>query len=119
MARWVLLRHDLPDGTSHHDWLFEGPGMDRLVSFRTDAHPLDDETFDAARAFDHRRLYLDFEGRLDAPPGQDRGVVSRVAGGTCVVASLDPVVITLDGDVALEGHRAATGNWSFRRVALA
>lgn len=80
----VLLRHEVPDGTAHYDWLIDlaGSGGDdetTLLSFRVDA-PLAARRngFAAIRLPDHRRLYLRHEGEL----GRDRGRVQRIDAGT-------------------------------------
>lgn len=102
MAAWVLLRHDLPDGTWHWDWLLEPRAQDApfrrtsddqnersLISFRlpaalgVDWRPdvLGTPAFTAEILPPHRRRYLTFEG--DIGPGADgvsRGRVKRVAG---------------------------------------
>lgn len=86
----VLLRHDLPDGSWHYDWLLEpasaaaapgGPDARVLLAFRV-AKRLDVDPpreFPAERLPDHRRLYLDYEGEIAG----GRGRVTRVAAGTC------------------------------------
>ena len=84
MPRAVVLRHDLPDGSHHFDWLFEPePGDDEdervLISWRLPvAPPAPIGRFEAARLGPHRRLYLTYEGPI---PG-GRGTVTRVASGT-------------------------------------
>lgn len=86
MTRAVLLRHDLPDGSAHLDWLIERPtpGVEhRLVAFRlplaSPPAPLDPAgvTFSASRLPDHRAVYLDHLG----PVSGGRGTLSRVAAG--------------------------------------
>jgi len=79
----VLLRHDLPDGSSHIDWMFaqDAEARRRLVTFRTTPRP--DEIMHAGavlaveRIGDHRPAYLEYEG----PISGDRGNVARVARG--------------------------------------
>lgn len=79
----VLLRHELPDGSWHVDWLLarEGDPDARLVTFRLPAR-VDEitpgERVDAERIADHRSLYLDYEG----PVRGDRGRVERLVRGT-------------------------------------
>ncbi len=82
----VLLRHDLPDGTSHVDWMIAPDGMngrDLLVTFRV-AGRIDELTaggrLDARRLGDHRRTYLTYEG----PVPNARGTVRRLASGVVV-----------------------------------
>ena len=96
----VFLRHELPDGTSHIDWLIAPLARDSrpddrvLVSWRMTeqaAQALREPTgeafeFVAVRMADHRHRYLDYEG----PVGGDRGVVARVAIGGVVVFDEGP-----------------------------
>ncbi len=91
MAGTVILRHQLPDGSHHFDWMFERsppstsettpPHSDErcLVTFRLNRLPDELSTLDAERISDHRRAFLTFEGSLSA----DRGNVIRVLTGTC------------------------------------
>lgn len=84
MPRWVLLRHDLPDGSSHLDWLLEpAPGASELVSFRVQVRPDDPgvTAFVAERIGAHRPLYLDYAG----PVSGGRGTVSPVSRGECTI----------------------------------
>lgn len=79
----VALRHTLPDGSWHIDWMLArspspaGP----LLTFRLPM-TLDDLPLDAAilveQLNDHRALYLDYEG----PLSDERGFVERVAAET-------------------------------------
>jgi len=84
--RTVLLRHDLPDGSHHFDWLLEldddesGP----LTTFRLPApvHELAvGGRVSAERIADHRRRYLEYEG----PISGGRGAVRRVQHG-CITS---------------------------------
>lgn len=73
-----MLRHAMPDGGEHLDWMIERPDAGRgLISFRlavgTDL--TNPEIVDAERISDHRREYLVYEG----PISGDRGRVERVA----------------------------------------
>lgn len=89
-CRCALLRHDLPDGTSHIDWLIEpaqtanvhrdDPERRDVLTFRVDGRPDTlqvGQTIRAERIADHRRMYLTYEGPV---PG-DRGQVARVRAG--------------------------------------
>lgn len=96
-AAWVLLRHDLPSGDWHFDWLLERPGRPDapLVSFRTLSRPdLDAGPLRATRTPDHRRAYLTYEGEVSG----DRGRVSRIASGVVLALDESPrgTTITLD-----------------------
>lgn len=75
----VLLRHELPDGTWHFDWMIEAAAGRGLVTFRVGVRVDDPGTtqFDGERIGEHRREYLNFEGPLSG----GRGVVARFAMG--------------------------------------
>jgi hypothetical protein len=85
----VQLRHDLPDGSWHVDWLIaqDRAGAARLIAFRVPRR-LDalapGETVDAVRLEDHRPVYLAYEG----PISRDRGTVVRLARGIVVAAEM-------------------------------
>lgn len=80
--RWVLLRHELPNGTWHFDWMIEEEGNERLVCFRV-MERVDQlargARFEGERLADHRREYLEYEGEISG----GRGRVTRVAAGAC------------------------------------
>jgi hypothetical protein len=81
MPRTVQLRHDLPDGSWHIDWMIElEQGGGGLATFRLPRR-VDDlcagESVEALRLEDHRRAYLDYEG----PVSGGRGTVRRLASG--------------------------------------
>ncbi len=97
----VLLRHTLPDGTCHFDWLIDRhalgpedppPARDAdersLLALRCATRPdTGPAAFPATHLPDHRRLYLTFEGDLAAVPGTGaRGTVRRLATGRAAVA---------------------------------
>ncbi|MBK7405568.1 MAG: hypothetical protein IPJ41_13305 [Phycisphaerales bacterium] len=120
MGRSVLLRHDLPDGSHHFDWLIEpagpGPGTgpeDRvLVAWRLPVPPGPGVELRAARLEPHRRLYLAYEG----PVSGGRGSVRRIASGTGVILTDAPDCF--EAEAALEGIRihvrgrpGAEGGW--------
>lgn len=97
MPRSVLLRHDLPDGSWHYDWLIDaldkGGQDDRnLITFRLAERPDGDRhTFDATRLPDHRRLYLAFEGELS----EHRGTITKIEEWPCTIRELTPTVLHL------------------------
>lgn len=78
----VQLRHALPDGSWHVDWMIapDGSGKGRLVTFRL---PGKLEVLEAGehmgveRIADHRRAYLEYEGLISG----GRGVVKRLNAG--------------------------------------
>ncbi|MGE3109205.1 MAG: hypothetical protein AB7G11_10855 [Phycisphaerales bacterium] len=95
----VLLRHDLPSGEWHYDWMLQPAAEAPLVAFRVDVR-LDDareiaprRRFDAVRLPDHRAAYLEYQGPVGPAlhGGQmgERGRVLRLAAGTCRIERLD------------------------------
>lgn len=92
----VVLRHELPAGDHHFDWLLLPPGVhigtedDRvLVTFRCPSRPdlLDPAAgtpLEVTRLPSHRARYLHYEGDL----GGGRGWVRRVAAGILLDAAL-------------------------------
>lgn len=122
MTRTVLLRHDLPDGSSHLDWLIERPNRTderRLIAFRLMERPDQDASpaFLGTRLPDHRAHYLDYEG----PISGDRGRVTRVAAGQARVERDEAELLVVWVDFGDGGHdyRAAPaaggGEWCFSR----
>lgn len=81
----VLLRHELPDGSWHVDWMFaqDRAAEDRLITFRLPRR-LDElaagESIQAERLEDHRAAYLEYQG----PVSGGRGSVSRLRSGQIV-----------------------------------
>ena len=78
----VLLRHDLPDGTWHVDWLIGGDpgGVEPLIAFRLASRPDElqpGQSIIAERLPDHRPLYLTYEG----PVSGGRGIIKRLVSG--------------------------------------
>jgi hypothetical protein len=74
MLRFVILEHDHP--VLHWDLMLESGAA--LRTWRLAAPPGPGADFSAALSFDHRRLYLDYEG----PVSGGRGRVVRWDGGT-------------------------------------
>jgi hypothetical protein len=132
MARWVLLRHELPDGSWHHDWMFEHPSTGDaasaaggaegaggagggLITFKLEPSVSwpPEAGFEAERLADHRREYLEYEG----PISGGRGGVRRVASGECrVEADVEHVRAWLEGRVFVgrAAGGAAARRWRFR-----
>lgn len=117
MKRSVILKHTLPDGSWHHDWLIQRSDQleERVPTFRT-AHDRPDtcDAFEAQRLDDHRAFYLDHEGEVSG----GRGSVVRLATGTVSHA------IWNDGHIGLEidfkgttrlfvGEHIEGGRWRF------
>lgn len=123
MGRMALLRHDLAGGEWHYDWLLEpedapdGADARVLIAFRLhrrpDAAGLNaGEGLPAERLAEHRRRYLDYEGKISG----DRGRVVRLASGTCRVthATADRVEFTCDwgrGEVRWRAEPAPPDQW--------
>jgi hypothetical protein len=111
----VLLRHDLPDGSHHFDWMLARDDHGPLLTFRLDRDiGLDPGPFQAAPIGDHRRVYLEREG----PVSGNRGTVSRIACGWCVISESGPTQIRLTLDLGcrrakLRGIRQADGRFLF------
>lgn len=106
--RMVLLLHELPDGSSHFDWMIQrepdlGAG---LLTFRVSVRidQMEQGTFEAVRLADHREAYLSFEGEVSG----GRGRVSRVASGD--VRRLREMA----GEIEIEGVLGVTGIWRGR-----
>src|SRR5579875_3038567 len=74
MARFIILEHDHP--VLHWDFMLEAG--EALQTWRLNEPPRPRTTVEAARIFDHRLFYLDYEG----PVRGDRGRVTRWDGGT-------------------------------------
>src|SRR5690606_12117507 len=80
MLPTVLLRHDMPDGTHHFDWLFarDAQGSLPLRTWRLAREPhtaAPGDRIPAQPLLDHRPLYLTYEG----PISGGRGTVRRIA----------------------------------------
>jgi hypothetical protein len=74
MPRFAVLAHDHP--TPHWDLLLEAGGV--LRTWRLAAAPAPGTAVEAEASFDHRLVYLDYEG----PVSGGRGAVTRWDGGT-------------------------------------
>ncbi|HEY7425862.1 MAG TPA: DNA polymerase ligase N-terminal domain-containing protein [Gemmataceae bacterium] len=96
MPRFVILEHDHPG--LHWDLMLESGAV--LRTWRLAAPPRAGEIIAATATFDHRPVYLDYEG----PVRSDRGRVIRRERGTFAwqTQEVDRVVVRLDG-VQLRG----------------
>ena len=92
MPRYVLLEHDHP--TLHWDLMLEAGPV--LRTWRLTALPRCREVIAATAVFDHRLLYLDYEG----PISGGRGRVIRREQGTFTgqVQGEAPIVVHLQGE---------------------
>jgi len=90
--RTIQLRHDLPDGSHHIDWLLaqDADASRPLLSWRLDRR-VDElivgESAKARRLPDHRSIYLDYEG----PISGGRGKVRRLIEGSAIMRSEHPI----------------------------
>jgi hypothetical protein len=78
----VVLHHELPDGSSHFDWMLavDAGGEKPLISFRVDERPdilTEGRWVDLDARPDHKPEYLNIEGKLEG----DRGIVTRLGSG--------------------------------------
>ncbi len=81
--RTVQLLHELPDGSSHVDWMIarDPAGQEPLISFRLQQRIdklLPGQRVSAERIADHRPAYLEYEG----PTSDDGGSVRRLTWGS-------------------------------------
>jgi len=113
MARYVILEHDHPE--LHWDLMLEKGEI--LRTWRLAAPPQAGGAVRAEPSFDHRRLYLDYEG----PVSGDRGSVKAWDRGTYQAVDEAParVVVRLNG-ARLHGtatlQRADAGTWEWEFV---
>jgi hypothetical protein len=110
MPRYVILEHDWPE--KHWDFMLEtGPV---LQTWKLAAAPNAGIVIPAEKSFDHRLMYLDYEG----PISGGRGSVTRwdTGGYEQLVGQLDRRMLKLEGErlqgiVELKNDPAA--GWSF------
>ena len=118
----VVLHHELPDGTSHYDWLLavDSNGEKPLISFRVAERPdLVNESrwVDLDARPDHRPEYLTNEGRLEG----DRGVLTRLARGKIFMwkeihSGWNMMVKWADGEMTEYEILSGEGVLAFRRI---
>jgi hypothetical protein len=113
VPRFVILTHDWP--APHWDFLVEAGGA--LRAWRLLAEPAPETDIIAEPNFDHRLLYLDYEG----PISGNRGSVARWDRGECewLADETERVEIELRG-AKLAGRvviRRESGAWVFRLTA--
>jgi hypothetical protein len=131
MGRTVVLRHDLPDGSHHFDWLLDpakeaadphrtDPDARVLIAWRMGARP--DAALPAEMAAErlppHRNIYLTFEGAISG----GRGEVARVRAGLAEVLADEPdrfeaIADFGAGAVRISGTPATDGRWRLRLAA--
>src|SRR5258708_39297975 len=91
MARYVILEHDHP--ALHWDFMLEAGPV--LRTWRLNAPPTPDRPVEAIASFDHRAVYLDYEGQVSG----NRGVVRRWDAGQFdwIEGNADSVAVRLAG----------------------
>lgn len=109
----VLLRHSLPDGCQHFDWMLARDDFGPLLTFRlAEDISLGRKRFIGPRLPDHRRRYLEYEG----PVSGDRGRVDRVAAGHCEILLEGPDEIRIRivlGSLSGEGRGVTASDGRF------
>jgi hypothetical protein len=101
MPRFVLLEHDHP--STHLDLLLEAGEI--LLAWRIDAPPAEGVAIVATRNFDHRLVYLDYEG----PISGGRGTVRRIDRGELVWIERGEERLTAEvSGIALDGRLELT-----------
>ncbi len=93
MPRFVILEHDHP--TLHWDFMLESG--DHLQTWRLSAIPKPGLVIPAEASFNHRLLYLDYEG----PISGGRGTVRRWDHGTFAWIDQDEACLK----ISLQGQR--------------
>lgn len=115
MFPMVLLLHELPDGSSHFDWMLARDAAGPLVTFRvTERIDAGVRAFVATRLPDHRRVYLTYEGDVSG----GRGRVRRVAEGSVAIEVDDGAAFFARGEfsgvnLTYRGSCAAVDQWRF------
>ena len=109
MPRYVILEHDHP----HRHWDLMLEAGDALRTWRLSAAPAPGAAVAAEPSFDHRRLYLDYEG----PVSGGRGAVVRCDRGEFDWEAQEEgrVAVRLRGERLwglLRLERAGDGSWS-------
>lgn len=117
MRRYVVLRHETPQGYSrptHWDFMFESG--DVLRAWALAEEPSAGRAIVAEPLADHRTAYLDYEG----PVSGGKGAVMQWDAGTCeVVSEADDTLIMaisgkrLLGTVRLSLIDGSDGRWRF------
>ena len=111
MPRFVVLEHDHP--TTHWDFMLEAGAV--LRTWRLNAPPEPSRSVEAEASYDHRAVYLDYEG----PVSGNRGTVRRWDAGTFtwVRDTAENVAVMLSG-MRLHGLAVlefnAAEKWSLR-----
>ncbi len=118
----VVLKHELPDGSTHFDWLLsvDAKGEKPLISFRVSERPdLVNESrwVDLEARPDHRSEYLTNEGKIEG----GRGMVTRLARGKIFMwkeihNGWNMMVKWADGELTEYELLSGEGILAFRRI---
>jgi len=105
--RFTLLKHETEDDV-HVDFLLENE-QETLWTWRINdveffSQPAENRSISAVRIFDHRKLYLDFEGELSG----SRGRVMQIDTGTWQFVRQNKNRLVIETDSHL-----FSGTWSF------
>ncbi len=108
MPRFVILEHDHP--LLHWDFMLDSGAA--LRTWRLATSPRTGEAIDALAIFDHRLMYLDYEGPIHG----DRGRVVRWEHGTFdwEIQEADRIVVRLHGEQlrgVLRLEQVTEDNW--------
>ena len=111
MPRYVILEHDHP----HRHWDFLLEAGDVLRAWRLLQEPGLDRTVPAEANFDHRKVYLDYEGPLTG----ERGSIFQWDSGSFEWIVNEPanVVVILDGHKLKGRARLKDDSFRFQRNA--
>jgi hypothetical protein len=120
MPRYVILEHDWP--TRHWDFMLEVG--DTLETWRLPTAPAANVEMPAEKTFDHRLLYLDYEGPVSAGRGWvvrwDAGSYELIMEKSRARSKRDPIdrrLIQLEGkrfEGMLEMTYQEETDWTFR-----
>jgi DNA polymerase Ligase (LigD) len=112
MPRFVVLEHDHPE--LHWDFMLEVGGV--LRTWQLAAPPRPGALIPATASFDHRLVYLDYEGPVSGKRGRvvawDRGTFAGEVDSGADVVEVRLQGQRLHGTARLE--REASGAWTLR-----
>lgn len=117
LRQTVLLHHELPDGSSHFDWMLalDEPASRPLLTWRCERRADEaapGEILVVERIGDHRVDYLRYEGAIAG----ERGWVRRVASGWWDGPPDDVAAPKIDLHITWEGRPVAQ-HWELSRTA--
>jgi hypothetical protein len=111
MPRFVILEHDFPE--RHWDFMLEAGGA--LRTWKLEAPPQAGLEIAATASFDHRLVYLDYEGPVSGNRGQvtawDRGTYDEQPDSRADCATIHLNGQKLRGTVSLEKNPSGAWVW--------